>query len=886
MRAIFGCTILTFFLLFCGLASQANHQFVREANTTLAMPQNPQSSALSYRLNDALNGLTFEKPVGFAVEPGQTNRLFVVERTGRLIVITNLSNPTRTVFLDITNRVYSDFDFGYAEGLSSIAFHPGYATNHYFYVSYTLRTNVGGVFKNYNRISRFEAVHGNPNQGLPNTELPLITQFDEGDGHNINDLHFGPDNYLYAAVGDEGDNNTGDDYDNAQKIDKDFFSAILRIDVDKRPGNPAPNPHPANTSNYAIPADNPYVGATSFNGSAVNPANVRTEFWAVGFRNVWRMSFDPATGFLYGGDVGQFSREEINVMSKGKNYGWAFRQGTLVGPKGAPPAGVTLVNPLAEFAHGYNTNQGFAIIGGIVYRGDRMPELYGAYIFSDYVSGNLWTMRYDGTNATPPNRILGKTGLAGFRADPRNGDVLMADHDTGKIWKLDYTTNAVGNIPETLADTGAFTDVATLTTPLGIVPYDINVPFWSDNAKKKRWFSLPSTSLKFTFDRSNSWNFPATTVWIKHFDLEMTNGVSQSSRRIETRFIVRNSGGVYGVTYRWGNSTTNAILVPEGGMDENFVIHDGGTTRTQTWHYPSRNECNACHTPVAGFALGFNTAQLNRTFDYGIVANQIYAMNDAGYFNSTVTNIQLLPALASATNSAFSREYRVRSYLAANCVQCHQPGGVAQAFWDARITTPLSSTKIVNGSLFNNGGNSNNRVISPGNAGQSMMLTRVANPGTFHMPPLATSVLNDEAINLLSTWITNDLAGYKTFAEWQTAYFGGTNVASAAAQADPDGDGSPNYLEYLLGRIPTNGLDGWKIEVRKAGNAMELSFFQKANRGFEVQATTNLSLPIGWLPLDVFENRPYFASADRTNVISQPATNRPGTFYRVKVFEP
>jgi hypothetical protein len=153
------------------------------------------------------------------------------------------------------------------------------------------------------------------------------------------------------------------------------------------------------------------------------------------------------------------------------------------------------------------------------------------------------------------------------------------------------------------------------------------------------------------------------------------------------------------------------------------------------------------------------------------------------------------------------------------------------------------------------------------------------------MPPLATSVLNDEALGLLRAWITNDLPGYKTFAEWQVMFFGGTNSPNALAQADPDADGASNYLEYLLDRNPTNSADGWKVAIRKAGNALELSFLQKANRGFEVQTATNLSAPIVWSPLDVFENRPYYASADRTNVISQPATNRPGTYFRVKVFE-
>ena len=863
-----------------------NHQFIRDANTTLQMPQNPQPAVFSYSLADALSGLTFEKPVGFATEPGETNRLYVVERLGRIIVITNLASPTRTVFMDITNKVYADYDTAFVEGLSSVAFHPGYATNRFFYVTYTLRTNVGGVWQNHNRLARFQTSPTNGNQGLPNSELPLITQFDEGPGHNMNDLHFGPDNYLYCASGDEGDGGTGDDYNNAQRIDKDFFSAILRIDVDKRAGNPVPNSHVSVTTNYAIPADNPFVGATSFNGLSVNPANVRTEFYAVGFRNCWRISFDSATGRLYEGDVGQHGREEINVVVKGGNYGWAFREGTLTGPKGAPPPAAILKNPIVEYGTGFGTNQGFSVIGGVVYRGQRIPDLYGAYVFADYVSGNIWMIRYDGTNATPFIRLAGKAGIAGFGKDPRNGDVLLADLDGGKIWKLDYTSSSLGNIPLTLADTGAFSDLNTLNVPAGIIPYDVNVPFWSDNGKKRRWFSLPNVNLKFGFNAEGNWNFPATTVWIKHFGLEMTNGVPQSERRIETRFLVRNQNGVYGLTYRWGNSTTNAVLVPDSGADEDFLINDGGTIRTQTWHYPSRTECLACHTSVAGYAIGFNTPQLNCDFNYGIVANQIYAMNDAGYFSSDVTNFQILRALVSATNSNASREYRVRSYLSANCVQCHQPGGVAQSFWDARITTPLSQANIINGQLFNNMGNTNNAVIKPGSLSQSMLLTRIANFGSAHMPPLATTVLNTEAINLVSAWITNDLASCQTFAQWQLLYFGSTNSPNSTAQADPDGDRASNYLEYLVGRNPTNGTDGWKVESRKNGTSIELSFFQKANRGFEVQGATNLNAPISWRVLEIPENKPFFSSIDRTNVLQEPLTNGFQKFYRVRVFEP
>ncbi|TMP97251.1 MAG: hypothetical protein E6L09_13550 [Verrucomicrobia bacterium] len=182
----------------------------------------------------------------------------------------------------------------------------------------------------------------------------------------------------------------------------------------------------------------------------------------------------------------------------------------------------------------------------------------------------------------------------------------------------------------------------------------------------------------------------------KNFFLELTNGVAASARRLETRFLVRNSSGIYGVTYRW-DSASNATLVPEEGLDETFTITEGETVRTQVWHYPSRAQCLLCHTTAAGLALGFNTPQMNRDVDYGSgPENQIAALNRAGYFSAPVAHVNTLRALASPTDAAVSVDYRVRSYLAANCAQCHQPGAVAQGNWDARVTTPLSQAGIIN----------------------------------------------------------------------------------------------------------------------------------------------------------------------------------------------
>jgi len=874
-------------LFFSGVCfSQPFGLATRVANSTLQMPANPP--VFGYSVTNAFGALTFTDPVVITTPAGETNRLFVVEQRGRIAVITDLASPNRTVFLDITSRVLGGVNS--EQGLLGLAFHPNYASNRYFYVFYCVTSSSPGVASNtpHNRLSRFETLASNPNLADANSEVILINQNDEAPNHNGGDLHFGPDGYLYVSLGDEGGGN--DTWNNSQRIDKDYFAGMLRIDVDKKSGNLAPNPHPSvvtnvSGANYSVPGDNPFIGATKFNGTNVNPASVRTEFWATGLRNPWRFSFDPATGILYCGDVGQIAREEIDVITRGGNYGWAYREGFIAGPKAAP-AGFVHNNPILDYGRGSGTNQGTSVTGGVVYRGTKISQLYGSYIFADYLSGNVWATRPNGTNVVPFERLTGSTGIAGFGIDPTNDDVLMANQGTDTIRRLIYNTTQSGaSLPATLSDTGAFSDLPTLTPNPGVVPYDVNVPFWSDNATKARWFSVANTNLTITFNRSNNWQFPTGTVWIKHFDLELTNGVPASAKRLETRLLVKNSAGVYGVTYRWGNSLSNATLVQEEGLDETFVIHDGGNSRTQVWHYPSRSECLACHTTAAGFALGFGTAQLNRGFNYdGTSDNQIRALNHAGYFSSAVSNLNTLSAMAHATNSAVSTEYRVRSYLAANCAQCHQPGGPALGNWDARLLNPLSAAGIVSGVLVNNSGDTNNRIVVPNDAEHSMLLTRISTSGPLRMPPLASSLVDTQSVNLVRYWITNDLAGYRSFPQWQIANFGSTNAPLSGANEDFDGDGALNRQEQLVGTSPTNKLDFWAISASREGGSLAIRFDQVANRGFEVQVAIALQ-PADWRPLEVPENRPWFA-ATNTSALVPDIIEGNSKYYRVRVFEP
>ena len=403
------------------------------------------------------------------------------------------------------------------------------------------------------------------------------------------------------------------------------------------------------------------------------------------------------------------------------------------------------------------------------------------------------------------------------------------------------------------------------------------------------------TNRTITFGATNNWLFPTGTVWVKHFDLEMTNGSPDSRRRLETRLLVRHSGtdgsDVYGVTYRWNGSLTNATLMPEGGADEAFVIHDGGTTRTQVWRYPGRSECLLCHTRASqgGLALSFHTPQLNRDFNYGgVTDNQLRAMSHAGYFSEPITNLYSLRALARLDDESISVEQRVRSYLAANCAQCHQPGGSGWGQFDTRLFTPLSASKLIHGPLNNSSGDSSNVVVHPGRPDLSMLLTRISTLQTgSRMPPLGTSVLDTQAIALVSRWITNELTTYRTFAQWQMENFGSTTTASGLAAADPDGDDANNWAEYLTGTLPDDAGDFWKIQIERSGSGTSIRFPKIPNRIVTLEWLEEFSATNRWKFLESQGNQPVVPSTGGQHSVPNAESDNARTrHYRARVLEP
>lgn len=784
------------------------------------MPANPPVQEFS--LVDAFPGIGFSQPVALRTPPGETKRLFVVEKTGDVRVISDIGAPTNRLFLDVDGlvnaRAEETFETASEQGLLSMAFHPEYAGNGRFFVVYNAKD--GGT--RVQRLSEFR-VSGNADVADAASEKVILQMKNEAGNHNGGDLHFGPDGYLYMSWGDEGGAN--DTYNNSQKIDKDFWSSITRIDIDleatdyteedggpEDDGNLRPNPHEAIVSDpngnprYEVPADNPWVGATSFLGSVVSPTMVRTEFHAVGLRNPWRFSFDPVTGKLWCGDVGQGAREEVDVIVKGGNYEWGFREGFIEAP-GAKwnqrPAGWTGSHPpLVDYGRGSGAMQGTSITGGIVYRGTRIPGLSGNYIFADYGSGNVWSLD---VLADPPvmTRICGEGGLVGFGSDPNNLDILAADIQ-GRIMRLASNDAGGGQFPQTLTATGLFKDVAGLVPSPGLVAYDVNLPFWSDHAIKRRWFGIPDDNAMIGFNREGNWTLPQGMVWVKHFDMEMERGNPASKRRIETRVIVRNPSGNYGVSYRWNEAGTEAILA--AGEGEGFdlpIIQSGGGSVTQRWRIPSRSECGICHTVAAGNALSFRTRQLNRAGEItGVPGNFIKLLEEALYLKYLDEAPALLPKHLAPSQVEFVREDRVRSYLDVNCAYCHNAEGSVPVQWDARAAIPLFESGMVDGELSGGAVHPADRLLVPGLDQRSAIVHRMAErAGYTRMPPIGSELIDWEGVMLLTEWINEDLPGRESYGEWSSANFVG-NSTDGGPGVDFDGDGRTNYDEFVSGTNP------------------------------------------------------------------------------------
>jgi uncharacterized repeat protein (TIGR03806 family) len=315
--------------------------------------------------------------------------------------------------------------------------------------------------------------------------------------------------------------------------------------------------------------------------------------------------------------------------------------------------------------------------------------------------------------------------------------------------------NADGALPQLLSETGAFQDTPDAVPAAALVPYDLIVPFWSDHAAKSRWVSVPDDQ-KIKFASTGEWTFPRGTVFVKTFALATNELNPNSLRRLETRILVcDDGGGVYGVTYKWRADNRDADLLATN-LTEAILIQTATGVRTQQWYYPNRQDCLTCHTANAGYVLGVKTRQLNRDLTYptGVTDNELRTWNHLGLFDTNLTGAEMesFPKLAALDDTGQSVENRARSYLDANCANCHRPGGTV-AFFDARYDTPPTQQNLVGGRVLIDQRIDGARVIAPNDRWRSILYMRANTTEAFKMPPLARSTIDEHGMTLLRQWI-------------------------------------------------------------------------------------------------------------------------------------
>jgi uncharacterized repeat protein (TIGR03806 family) len=675
-------------------------------NTTQCIAPADAATPSAIRLLTPYPNLPSLNPlVGLYQAPGDNSAWYAVEQSGQVVRFAN--NPavsSVSSFIDIQDRV----DYGGEKGLLGLAFHPNYALNGYVYLSYTASPASGLE----SRLSRFTL--DTASQTLDAASEQIILRVSQPfSNHNGGQIAFGPDGRLYIGLGDGGSG--GDPNGNGQNPAT-LLGAMLRIDVGDGSGG------------YTIPPDNPFVSG----GGA-------PEVYAYGLRNPWRWSFDRQGGALWVGDVGQNAYEEVDIVTRGGNYGWNVMEGNHCYSPATGCDQSSLILPVAEYDH----TQGIAVTGGYVYRGSEVPFLSGQYLYGDYGSGLIWALEANGAGGYVATQLLDTTLNISSFAEDLNGELYVLNLG-GTIHKVAAdSSTATGSVPATLSGWGCFQSADVQRFSDSVIPYDINALLWSDFAGKERFMAIPSGST-VSIDGEGRLVFPPGSVLGKHFRL---NG-----KLVETRLLMRHANsGWRGYSYEWNDNQTDALLL-DAAKDK--------PVGAQTWHYPSPAQCLLCHTTVVGFSLGPELGQINRAFAYPAGnANQLITLEGIGALAAPLTDLQKSTAFYAIDDTAYTAERRARSYLHANCAMCHQPGGTGGGNLDLRMSATLAATGLCNRApLASDLGLINPVLLKPGDPDNSILLLRMASLGGVRMPPLASSEIDDQALSVIREWIAG-LAG-------------------------------------------------------------------------------------------------------------------------------
>jgi len=481
---------------------------------------------------------------------------------------------------------------------------------------------------------------------------------------------------------------------------------------------------------YSIPRDNPFAQSQCGN----DPQQPRPEIWAWGLRNVWRMSFDSATGLLWGGDVGQDQKEEISVFELGFNYGWKPVEADICYQPGCTIA--DFIPPVHSYVH----SEGSSVTGGLVYRGNQLPELWGQYVFGDYESGRIWAL-----NDAGDVRLLveSRRKISSFGMSPQ-GDLLIASFNGG-IERLARSNPdpTLPPFPRRLSETGCTSMDRGDAQRSNLFPYFVNYPFWSDGLTKSRYVSLPMSGT-IQFREAEPPLFPTGTVIVKNFYLEGANGQPYP---IETRLIHKEQEQWSAFTYVWDADGEDAELL-ENARNINVFVQGNNVS----WQLLSRAQCDKCHIQNQGYALGLSLEQLTRNVQYPDGEHaQIQAWVDAGLASLQGNAPSPFPG---PTSTPIDLELQARTYLDVNCASCHQPDGPGDAEIDLRYTTAFSEMGLCEVvSERDTLDTADGYLLKPGNPLDSVIFQRMNRRDEHQMPPLGSSLVDRQGVAIIEAWI-------------------------------------------------------------------------------------------------------------------------------------